>query len=180
VRPDRRQIHLFALAAVLVPLGGDPGWTTVPVPKRSDGWQLARPTPTPTPAPPPAAPAPAATAAPTTTTAAVSKHPRPAKRKRPRRSKPHVTRQPPHAVEPRRTGAVLAADATTSKPAFVSTLLVAALGFAIACFAFGAAPAGQIRWRRGAAFVAYQRLNITTAGVLSLLVAAIVFALTRN
>ena len=61
-----------------------------------------------------------------------------------------------------------------------SALLVAALLLAIACFATGATPTAQIRWRRGAAFVAYQRTNITTVGVLCLLAAAIVFALTRN
>lgn len=83
-------------------------------------------------------------------------------------------------VRPQRTGAVLAASTSAPQPAYLSALLVAALTLAIGCFAFGAAPAGQIRWRRGAAFVAYQRASITTAGVLCLLAAAIVFALTRN
>jgi hypothetical protein len=93
------------------------------------------------------------------------------------RNQPPVRRE--LVVKPQRTGAVLAANATESR-AMYSALLVAALLLAIACFATGATPTTQIRWRRGAAFVAYQRGNITTVGVLCLLAAAIVFALTRN
>jgi hypothetical protein len=83
-------------------------------------------------------------------------------------------------VKPERTGAVLAVRVAESSGIYKSALLLAALALAIACFATGATPATQIRWPRGAAFVADQRANITTVGVICLLAAAIVFALTRT
>jgi len=100
----------------------------------------------------------------------------------------HLKRKPARRIarpkrtlfRPQRTGAVLAARTTASRTAVEELLVLAGLGLAIACFACGAAPTEQIRWRRGAAFVAYQRTNITTVGVICLLAAAIVLALTRN
>jgi hypothetical protein len=45
--------------------------------------------------------------------------------------------------------------------------------------AFASAPTSQIRWHRGAFFVADNRRGITTAGAACLLAAAIVFVLAR-
>jgi hypothetical protein len=75
---------------------------------------------------------------------------------------------------------VLAARTSASRSAYISALLLPALCLAIACFAFGSLPTAQVRWRRGAAFLAYQRANITTVGALCLIGAAILFALSRN
>jgi hypothetical protein len=171
---------VLALAAALVPVGGDGGWTTVPAPQANGGWELAKPTHA-------RASIPAATqpaAAPVVTSPAepppAAPVAKPAHHRRRHKPALRVARPQPALVRPQRTGAVLAARTTTTQTAYEELLVLAGLGLAIACFACGAAPAEQIRWRRGAAFVAYQRANITTAGVICLLAAAIVFALTRN
>lgn len=65
-------------------------------------------------------------------------------------------------------------------PESVSVVIVAALLAAMVCLAFGSIPASQIRWRRGAAFVADYRLGITSAGAACLLAAAIAFVVTRG
>jgi hypothetical protein len=47
---------------------------------------------------------------------------------------------------------------------------------AIACFAVGATPAEEIRWRTGANFVAYRRTSVTVVGGGFLVAAAILLA----
>jgi hypothetical protein len=82
-------------------------------------------------------------------------------------------------VKPEPAGAVLAVPRTPGTPGYVSALMLAALVTAIACLAFASAPTSQIRWHRGAFFVADNRRGITTAGAACLLAAAIVFVLAR-
>jgi hypothetical protein len=150
---------------------GPPAWTTVPADDGSAGWEVYDPT-TPAPRAQPA-PAPAPTAAPTpvplvqhrvTRPATVPQHPR----RRPAQPETVVTSEP--------TGAVLAATSSATRPAHASVLLLAALCLAIACFAVGAIPAEQIRWRRGAIFVAYRRTSVTVVGGAFLVGAAILLA----
>lgn len=71
---------------------------------------------------------------------------------------------------------MLAATSSAAPPPQASILLLAALSLAIACFAVGATPAEQIRWRRGAIFVAYRRTSVTVAGGAFLVAAAILLA----
>jgi hypothetical protein len=71
-------------------------------------------------------------------------------------------------------------EATANPRPELSALTVATLVFAIACFTLAATPANQIRWRRGAVFVLYRRVNVTVAGLLSLLGAGVLLLLTRN
>jgi hypothetical protein len=155
-----------------------------PAPPGAFGWEIAgnqRTAGVKPPAPPASssiittAPAPARVV--TATTAAVQK-PRPAHRLKPARTKKTPPATTTRVVRPRRTGAVLAAH-TTGRPggAYASVLMVATLSLAIACFALGSMPAPRVRWRRGAAFVADRRLDVTVAGFLSLLAAAVVYAL---
>jgi hypothetical protein len=173
-----RRFQLLLLAAAFIPPGGAPGWTAVPTTSGTAGWELAQPQRTAPRKPAPAPPAPPVAPSPPPTTNAEAP---PARRPHRRVVRRGLVEKPPHVVsKPQRRGAVLAANAATSQPAYVSTLLLAALALAIACFACGAAPTGQIRWHRGAAFVADQRANITTVGVICLLAAAIVFVLARS
>jgi hypothetical protein len=83
-------------------------------------------------------------------------------------------------VKPEPTGAVLAVTRAPSAPGYASGLVLAGLVAAIACLALASAPASQIRWRRGAVFVADNRVGITSTGGACLLVAAILFVLTRG
>lgn len=96
----------------------------------------------------------------------------------------HVKHAPPPAtnvvVRPEPTGAVLAVTRTTGGADGASGLVLAALLAAIACLAFASAPTSQIRWRRGALFVADNRLGITSAGAVCLLAAAILFVVARG
>jgi hypothetical protein len=71
---------------------------------------------------------------------------------------------------------VLAATSSAAPPSHASILLLAALCLAIACFAVGARPVEQIRWRRGAIFVAYRRTSVTVVGGAFLVAAAILLA----
>jgi hypothetical protein len=57
--------------------------------------------------------------------------------------------------------------------------VVAALVTAIACLASASAPSSQLRRRRGALFVADNRVGITSTGAACLLAAAILFVVTR-
>jgi hypothetical protein len=82
-------------------------------------------------------------------------------------------------VQPQRTRAVLPGRATAGRSLLASAFTVAALGLAVAFFAVGSAP-GRLRWRHSAVFVAYHRSQVTVAGVLSLLLAALVYAVTQG
>jgi hypothetical protein len=86
----------------------------------------------------------------------------------------------PYVVRPRRTGAVLAETTGASRESYAFALTVAALSLAIACFALGSVPSAQVRWRRGAAFIAYRRTDVTVVGFVCLIAAAIVYALAQN
>ena len=92
----------------------------------------------------------------------------------------HPVARSPRVVNPQRTGAILAAPATEGRTPLASALTVAALSLAIAFFAVGAAPAAPLRWRRGGVFAAYHRSQVTVAGTVCLLLAAVVFALTQS
>jgi hypothetical protein len=83
-------------------------------------------------------------------------------------------------VKPEPTGAVLAVTPASSAPGYASGLVLAGLVAAIACLALASAPASQVRWRRGALFVADNRVAMTSTGAGCLLVAAILFVLTRG
>ncbi|HSC72643.1 MAG TPA: hypothetical protein VLB89_00665 [Gaiellaceae bacterium] len=80
-------------------------------------------------------------------------------------------------VRPEPTGAVLSVTPTTGAPGHGSGLVLAALLSAVACLAFASAPTSEVRWRRGAMFVADNRVGITSAGAVCLLAAAILFVL---
>ena len=86
----------------------------------------------------------------------------------------------PHVVRPRRTGAVLAETTGASRESYAFALTVAALSLAIACFAVGSVPAAQVPSRRGAAFSAYRRTDVTVVGFVCLVAAAIVHALAQD
>jgi hypothetical protein len=198
-----RRLHFLALAGCLLLFGAGvalasaaeeppptttdstptttaPATATVMTPTATSnfGWELAG---RPHPRPRPPTPSPQVSPLPTTTTAM-----RPATTHRP--SRPHVrhvkVRPPvarsPRFVKPRRTGAVLAADATEGRSPLASALTVAALSLAIAFFTVGAAPAAPLRWRRGGVFAAYHRSQVTVAGAVSLLLAAVLFVLTQG
>jgi len=76
---------------------------------------------------------------------------------------------------------VLAAETTgASRYSYTFVLTVAALSLAIACFALGSVPSAQVRWRRGATFVAYRRTDVTDVGSVCLLAAAVVYVLAQN
>jgi hypothetical protein len=175
-------MHAVAGAAALVLLAGggaEPpadGWTTVPTTTSSSyGWQVARPHRVRKPPPAPVTPAPASAPAPSPAQPrAAPKAPKP--RPKPIRRTTPKARPPERAVQPQRTGAVLGAKVTEHGRTYVSALVLAALGLAIACFAAGATPAEHVRWRRGAVFVAYRRTSVTVAGGLFLLGAAVLLA----
>lgn len=182
-------LSLFAGGATLAHAEGEPPPTTTepttttaappPAPEGSFGWELAG-------KPPvrhekPVVPSPS-TGTPTpvvTTTATASSSPRPVRL----RVKPKPQQQQaspvPHVVRPRRTGAILGAE-TTGGDSATFVLTVAALSLAIACFALGSVPTAQVRWRRGAAFIAYRRTDVTVVGFVWLVAAAIVYALAQN
>ena len=152
-----------------------------PAPEGAFGWELAG-------KPParrakPVTPGPstgASTRVVTTTTTAISS-PRPVRshvnpKRRQRQASPL-----PHVVRPRRTGAVLEAETTgASRETYTVVLTIAALSLAIACFSLGSVPSAPVRWRRGAAFIAYRRTDVTVVGFVCLVAAAIVYALAQN
>jgi hypothetical protein len=119
------------------------------------------------------APAPPPTAAPTPEPAVRHQVARPATVPQHPRSRPA---RPETVVASEPTGAVVAATSTAAQPSHASILLLAALCLAIACFAVGATPAEQIRWRTGANFVAYRRTSVTVVGGGFLVAAAILLA----
>lgn len=82
-------------------------------------------------------------------------------------------------VKPEPAGAVVAVTRPATTPGYASALVLAALVIAIACLAAASAPTSQLRWRRGALFVADNRVGITSTGAACLLAAAILFVLTR-
>jgi hypothetical protein len=184
-------LSLFAGGATPAHAEGEPPPTTTeptttmvappPAPEGSFGWELAGKPPVRhekpvVPSPSTGTPTPAVT----TTTTTASSSPRPV---RPR-VKPKPRQKPaspvPHVVRPRRTGAVLAAETTGAGDSATFVLTVAALSLAIACFALGSLPSAQVRWRRGAAFVAYRRTDVTVVGFVCLVAAAILYALAQN
>lgn len=147
------------------------------VPTQDDsGWEVYRPAHTPSlPAPEPrqaAAVAPAPT--PTPQRATPVHHIGARHRTLTRPPATHVV------VRPEPTGAVLSVTPTTGAADHGSGLVLAALLSAIACLAFASAPTSQIRWRRGALFIADNRVGITSAGAACLLAAAILFVLARG
>jgi hypothetical protein len=145
------------------------------------GWELVRPGAThPRPPAPPPASAPMTPAAPAQTpitTAAAPRRPH-VKHVKARRRRQPVPR-PARVVQPQRTRAVLRGPATAGRTLLASAFTVAALALAIALFAVGSAP-GQLRWRHSGVFVAYHRSQVTVAGVLSLLLAALVYVVTQG
>jgi hypothetical protein len=183
-------LSLFAGGTTLAHAEGEPPPTTTelttttvappPAPKGSFGWELAgkpsvrRAKPV-VPSPSTGTPTPVVT---TTTTASSSPRPvRPGVKPKPQQTQASPV---PHFVRPRRTGAVLAAETTGARDSATFVLTVAALSLAIACFALGSAPLAQVRWRRGAAFIAYRRTDVTVVGFVCLVAAAIVYALAQN
>lgn len=184
-------LSLFASGATLAHAEGEPPPTTTepttttvappPAPEGSFGWELAGKPPVRrakpvVPSPSTGIPAPVVT----TTTTAISS-PRPVRRPhvKPRRRQNQAS-PAPHVVRPRRTGAVLTETTGGSRESYAFALTVAALSLAIACFAVGSMPAAQVRWRRGAAFIAYRRTDVTVVGFVCLVAAAIVYALAQD
>lgn len=183
-------LSLFAGGATPAHAEGEPPPTTTeptttmvappPAPEGSFGWELAGKAPVPrakpvVPSPSTGTPTPVVT---TTTTANSS--PRPV---RPRvKPKPQEKTASPvlHVIRPRRTGAVLGSETTGAGDSATFVLTVAALSLAIACFALGSLPSAQVRWRRGAAFIAYRRTDVTVVGFVCLVAAAILYALAQN
>jgi hypothetical protein len=175
-------MHAVAGAAALILFAGggaEPpadGWTTVPTTTSSSyGWQVARPHREQRPPPAPVTPAPTSAPAPPPTQPRATPTPHRPRPKPIHRATPKP-RLPKRVVQPQRTGAVLGAKVTEHGRTYVSALVLAALGLAIACFAAGATPAEHVRWRRGAVFVAYRRTSVTVAGGLFLLGAAVLLA----
>jgi len=101
----------------------------------------------------------------------------------PRVTKHRKDARPPASravVKSEPTAAVHAVTLTKGSPDYVSAVIVAVLMAAIACLALGSVLTSPIRWRRGAAFVADNRVGITCTGAACLLAAAILFALSRG
>jgi hypothetical protein len=184
-------LSLFAAGASLAhaedeppPTTPEPTTTTVappPAPEGAFGWELAGKAPARRAKP--VAPSPSTGTPPpvVTTTTTASSSPRPVRRPhvKPRRRQNQAS-PAPHVVRPRRTGAVLAETTGASRESYAFALTVAALSLAIACFAVGSVPAAQVRWRRGAAFIAYRRTDVTVVGFVCLIAAGIVYALAQN
>jgi hypothetical protein len=182
--PVSASICLFATGATLARAEDEPPSTTTATttatttttvaPDGAYGWELARPEPrrqsqSPA-APPPAVRTTTPPPAPTTVS-----QPHEARHAKPRHVRATRT---VHIVQPQRTGAVLAASTTAAPSLYASTLILGALGLAIACFSVGATPARRVRWRTGSTFVAYHSTQATVAGGIALLLAVALLVLT--
>ncbi|MFL6010796.1 MAG: hypothetical protein ACJ734_03280 [Gaiellaceae bacterium] len=80
-------------------------------------------------------------------------------------------------LQPQRTGAVLAArtvaDGTTANSPFV----LISLALAIACFGLASPPAAHVRWHGVAVLTRYRPRELTLAGALLLVLAAVAIVL---
>jgi hypothetical protein len=156
-----------------------PGWTTVGVDTSAD-WKPYRPSPTPPPRPSKPRVAvqttvttPVVATPPVVRHSAVAVHHAAVVDRHARHAAPRTSLQSPAPQS-----GVLAATRSTTQGAYPSLLVVAALCAAIACFVTAAAPRRQVH-SRGAAFIAERRLDVTSAGIVCLLAAALLYLASR-